>query len=363
MLDRILELCLVTMLLSTQNVFAQDAKFRVPLNGSVTTQCTLNSVCASKSTSTARSHTGLDYNAASKDILASNVGKIVKIQLNGSSDHGLGNTIIIEHKIVNAQGGNETLYSQYSHLESFIPGLYEGEAVTKGQKIGTMGGTGHGRIEWPVHLHFEIKRAAVIHNPTGGAACTYEGGVKDVCWGYTPGNAADYGYIDPAWIISSNTIAIGNDYAYWEFNGAGNFEGWLLKNIEAGSVNNGILFDDPQTGDPQIVSPEIFVDASVLKYLKFRMASNAPDRKGTIFFKTTGADGSYAPDKQISFDVRNPEFAMSGNAPFNDYSIPLTHQKWTGKITGIRIDPAEAGATGTNKDSIGIDWIRLSPNP
>ena len=35
--------------------------------------------------------------------------------------------------------------------------------------------------------------------------------------------------------------------------------------------------------------------------------------------------------------------------------------KWTGIVTGIRVDPSENGVQGTNKDSIGIDYIRVLP--
>lgn len=34
--------------------------------------------------------------------------------------------------------------------------------------------------------------------------------------------------------------------------------------------------------------------------------------------------------------------------------------KWTGTITGVRLDPTGNGKAGTNKDAIGIDYIRLS---
>jgi hypothetical protein len=34
--------------------------------------------------------------------------------------------------------------------------------------------------------------------------------------------------------------------------------------------------------------------------------------------------------------------------------------KWTGTITGVRLDPTGSGQGGTNKDSIGVDYIRLS---
>ena len=123
------------------------------------------------------------------------------------------------------------------------------------------------------------------------------GGVKDVCWGYTPGDAANYGYIDPKWFLESNTTANGNDYAYWKFTGNSNYEGWVLMNWSAWSVNGGTLFIDPAGNDPHIKSPELFVDASVLKYLKFSMASNAPDKSGQIFFKTA-SENDYHENKE-----------------------------------------------------------------
>jgi len=322
---------------------AQNAKFQLPVSGgSIYSPCRFNlTTCATSSY-----HTGIDiHSTGNDDILASNVGKIVAIIQNGSSDHNMGNTIVIEHKIQNAQGGVETLYSQYSHLSSFMPGIYVQQVVTKGQKIGVMGGSGNGSPNyWGKHLHFEIKRSNTIgSNPSG-------------YWGYTPTSAVNYNYIDPEYIMTSNTTGIGNDYAYWEFSGNGNLEGWSLINLAGWSVSGGTLFYDPSGTDPNIKSPELFVDASVLKYLKFNMASNATDGNGKIYFKTD-SENSYNENKTITFSVIN-------NGQFYDYNInAYLHSKWIGKITGIRIDPANAGLSGTNADTIGWSWVRLSPNP
>jgi murein DD-endopeptidase MepM/ murein hydrolase activator NlpD len=333
---------------------AQDAKFRVPLNGSYAVNCYFNSACASTN---GGKHTGVDYSAANKDILAANAGRIVLIVSNGYGDHGLGNTLIIEHKVTNPQGGVETLYSQYSHLASFITGLYQGEAVVKGQKIGTMGGSGHGSVEWPVHLHFEIKRGAVISNPQGGNACTNG---TSPCWGYTPSNAANYGYIDPAWFISSTSTASGNDYAYWNFTGAGNRESWSLINIEGWAVGNGVLFDDPRAVDPYIVSPDLYVDASVVRYLNIRIANNGLDGNLSVYFKTS-ADNTWSESKRVDFAIGY--CAGCGNAPFRNYSIRLSgNTRWQGKILAFRIDPTTTGVNGFNYDTIGFDSIRLAPN-
>ena len=337
-----------------QNLFARDARFRVPINGTYTVQCILNSACASTS---GGKHAGIDYAAANKDILAAADGKVVKLVANGNNDHGLGNTIIIEHKILNLEGGIETLYSQYSHLAGFIPGLYEGQTVVKGLKIGTMGGTGHGGIEWSVHLHFEIKREPVISNPIGGNAC---GGGNDPCWGYTPTNAENYGYIDPIWLINSSITAFGNNYAYWDFKDNNNLQGWLPYNYDGWAVGGGFLYLDPNGADPFITSPDIFIDASVLPYVEVKMASNAPDGNGYVYFKTE-TENDYNEDKRVHFDVSNCA-NCNDNASFEDYSIPMGgHPKWNGKITGIRIDPANNGSSNTNNDLIKFDSIRLAP--
>jgi len=150
----------MTLVVSISSALAQDARFRVPVNG-VSIICKFNITdCYVKG----KYHTGIDYFSSNRDIFATNVGKIVKIQNNdGVNDANMGNTVIIEHKIINTNGGSEILYSQYSHLASFVQGLYVGQSVTKGQKIGIMGGTGNGRSDyWGVHLHFEIKRSNVL---------------------------------------------------------------------------------------------------------------------------------------------------------------------------------------------------------
>lgn len=345
-------MALLMLLVFYGNVSGQNGNFRVPLNGG-SIACVFNDTNCALAGSY---HTGIDYHATSgnTDILASNAGQIVVIQSNNGSDHGFGNAVIIKHNAYDPQGNPLTLYTQYGHLSSLISGLYVGENVVKGQKLGVMGSTGYGQTYyWGAipHLHFEIKYSGVLNNPSGSGQY----------WGYTPANAVNYGYIDPAWAIASLPAVNSNEFAYWGFGGTNNFEGWSLINIEAGSVNSGILFDDPQATDPQIHSPDIYVDASVLKYAKFRMASNGLDSDGTVYFRTN-SENYYTEDKKVTFSVSN--CALCGNASFFNYSIYMGAQpKWTGKITGLRIDPTTTGANGTNSDSIGIDWITLSQTP
>lgn len=47
----------------------------------------------------------------------------------------------------------------YAHLDSYAPGLAEGQKVAQGQVIATVGSTGDASAEGP-HLHYEIKMMA-----------------------------------------------------------------------------------------------------------------------------------------------------------------------------------------------------------
>jgi hypothetical protein len=145
----------------------------------------------------------------------------------------------------------------------------------------------------------------------------------------------------------------------WEFNTNGNFLGWAAINISAASVNSGVLFIDPSGGDPYIEGPSISASASVYKTVVVRMASNGLDPFGNIYFRTQ-SENFYSSDKRVAFTVQN--CSLCGTASFVTYTINMNgNSKWTGTITGLRVDPANDGKAGTNTDSMGVDFIRLTP--
>ncbi len=146
----------------------------------------------------------------------------------------------------------------------------------------------------------------------------------------------------PIYLIS--TIA-------WEFNTAGDKEGWELHNIGAWSVEkDGIFRIDPDPGDYWIESQQLSINANSYDTIEINMASNGPDGIGTIYFRTSDS-GWYAEDKKVLFDVIN-------DGEFRNYSVFLgINVKWNGTITGIRIDPSNDG-TIDNKD-IGFEYIRF----
>lgn len=140
-------------------------------------------------------HGGVDY-AGSGSVYAAFAGKVVRVESKSSTDHGMGNNIIIEHPIWNCWlRMNVSVYTTYSHLASFYR-VKVGDVVVTGQKIGTSGGSGYGSSTyWNSHLHFEVKVRAVTGNPFGVSPTKCA--TSNSCWGYTPTWPGNYGYLDP----------------------------------------------------------------------------------------------------------------------------------------------------------------------
>lgn len=163
-------------------------------------------------------HAGVDLtpNPDAKDLNAYSIfdGKIVKIIKNGEEDHGLGNSVIIEfdNKLCDFEKDLckkfNKIYALYAHLESINPDLKENLFIKKGEIIGKVGATGYGCNYWRIgddgcnktspldtHLHLEIKTSPVLESPLP-ASCFVNGSYKN-CYGYTPDNPENYGYINP----------------------------------------------------------------------------------------------------------------------------------------------------------------------
>ncbi len=163
-----------------------------------------------------------------------------------------------------------------------------------------------------------------------------------------------------AGVTNTLNITVGNptQTIAWEFNNSGNFEGWNATNASASSVNSGKYFIDPSGVDPYTTGPSISTQASTYKYLIVFMASNGLDSTGAVYFKTQ-AENFFSDDKKVLFTVSN--CSLCGNAGFVRYAVFMSgNSKWTGTITGLRLDPTGSGQAGTNADSIGIDYLRLS---
>lgn len=160
-------------------------------------------------------HAGIDL-APNRDandlaVYAITGGTVAKVQQNDGTDHGMGATVIVEHMINGKQ-----MYGVYAHLSAIDTSIAEGAPVQIGAILGQVGNSAYGcQTHWKVgsdgcnstspddvHLHFELKTSPLLENPEGGEACKLQTtGEPHKCYGYTPGDPRDYGYIDPIKVL------------------------------------------------------------------------------------------------------------------------------------------------------------------
>lgn len=157
-------------------------------------------------------HTGLDLSpmpqAHDRFVRAITDGVVEKIVLNGAQDRGLGNTVIVSHRI-----GGTILYALYAHLDSIHSELKEGALVSSGAHIGIVGNTGYGCNWWRVgddgcdaigepdtHLHLEIKTKPVLGSPYADPNCAISKEVRS-CVGSTSADPVLFGYLDPLEVV------------------------------------------------------------------------------------------------------------------------------------------------------------------
>lgn len=95
-----------------------------------------------------RSHEAMDIAAPrGTPVLSATNGRVLK--LFNSKPGGL---------MVYAADSSDRFILMYGHLDAYAPGLAEGQALRKGQQIGTVGTTGNAPLGTP-HLHFAIARS------------------------------------------------------------------------------------------------------------------------------------------------------------------------------------------------------------
>lgn len=97
-------------------------------------------------------HRAIDIGARSGTPVTSSDGGYVIASKTGGWNNGYGNMVMVDHG-----NGYVTLYA---HLNSIY--VRQGENVTKGQQLGTVGNTGNSTGP---HLHFEVRYQGVARNP------------------------------------------------------------------------------------------------------------------------------------------------------------------------------------------------------
>ena len=127
-----------------QNKKSVDPTFKYPVIGEVLTEYAKDKLVYSNTLGEWITHTGIDIKAEKTTVVKASADGTVKAI---KTDPRYGLTVVIEHT-----NGFSTVYSNLLTAE-FVK---EGEKVTSGQTIGTVGNTASFEILDESHLHFEI---------------------------------------------------------------------------------------------------------------------------------------------------------------------------------------------------------------
>ncbi|MDO5557854.1 MAG: M23 family metallopeptidase [Clostridia bacterium] len=127
--------------------------FIIPVEGETIKEFATDSLVYSETLQEWVTHKGIDIKADKTTMVkAACDGKVKSIK----NDPRYGVTAVIEHS-----NGFETVYSNLLTAEFIV----EGEEVTQGQSIGTVGNTATFEIADPTHLHFEILQNSIPVDP------------------------------------------------------------------------------------------------------------------------------------------------------------------------------------------------------
>lgn len=130
-------------------------------------------------------HTGLDMVCSNKQIMAAADGVVT---YRGYSN-GNGNHIILKHNFNGVE-----VFTLYSHLANFNGCPAQGQGVSKGTVIGTMGSTGNSTGP---HLHFAIYTGNST-DPIGYSSASGANCIRDTARGLT--------FYNPTYVIQNNRL-------------------------------------------------------------------------------------------------------------------------------------------------------------
>ena len=138
---------------NAQDTKKKELSFEKPVEGEITKEFAKENLIYSETLQEWVTHTGIDIKADKTTVVKSAEEGTVKSIKN---DPRYGLTVVIEH-----DDGFQTVYSNLLTAE-FVS---EGEKVTKGQTIGTVGNTAAFEIADEAHLHFEILKDSIQVDP------------------------------------------------------------------------------------------------------------------------------------------------------------------------------------------------------
>ena len=139
---------------ATKKEEKKEIKFEKPVEGEIIKEFAKDNLLFSNTLNEWTTHVGMDIKAAKTTVVkASYEGTVESIK----NDPRYGLTVIITH-----DDGYKTVYSNLLTSEFVV----EGEKVTTGQTIGTVGNTATFEVADESHLHFEILKDNVQVDPT-----------------------------------------------------------------------------------------------------------------------------------------------------------------------------------------------------
>jgi hypothetical protein len=162
--------------------------------------------------------------------------------------------------------------------------------------------------------------------------------------------------------LNNGTIEIGNfslkqytaqNPKSYEFNYDGDTEGWKpisdLNQYTNGPLNGQWILL-PIGNDPQLLSPILMIDTSIVKKIIINMANDHLSNNHFQLFWSRDDEGLFNEDASIWIEMKN-------DGGWKEYIVDLsTNSNWNGIVRRLRIDPVEEG----NGGGFGIDYIRFA---
>ncbi len=123
---------------------ASPSTYLWPVRGDILTAYTVDALAYDPTMADWRAHTGIDIAAsAGTEVRAAAAGTVASV----TSDLMMGTTVVVDH------GGGVT--TTYANLAS-VPTVEEGDAVSSGDVLGSVGNTAIAESALPDHLHFSM---------------------------------------------------------------------------------------------------------------------------------------------------------------------------------------------------------------
>lgn len=126
-------------------------------------------------------------------------------------------------------------------------------------------------------------------------------------------------------------------------------QGWTYQNTaDTGLPRQGRLRVLLEQNDPQLMGPEQWWQAQNAPSLYLRAAFRTTQTRAELFWSVPGK----------GFDAeRKVEFDIIPDGKFHIYTIDLASSpRYTGTITGLRLDPVSTGAPGEYMDIASLSW-------